>query len=270
MPGAWLATRRGSGPEVKVHTDAGALLVKPRLEPSQWFKLEKALGHEMVSAHVANLLAKYRSNVVLDVGANKGQFAQRLRAHGYQGHIVSFEPVPRDFEICAEHAAGDPRWTVHQMGLGSSDGQLEMNVYEGTLSSFLPASEFGSTRYKQMQKGVMVTAPVRRLDGVLDEVMPDVRRPRPFLKTDTQGFDLEVFRGLGDRSGEFVGLVAETVFMKIYDGMPRMPEALQSYEAAGFEISGLFLITREARTWRALGFDCVMVRAEALAKNWSP
>ena len=88
--------------------------------------------------------------------------------------------------------------------------------------------------------------------------------PRPYLKLDTQCYDLEAFAGLGDRTRDFVGMQSEVALLQIYDGMPRMPEALQVYEAAGFEITGLFPVSRQSRTARVLEFDCVMVRADSL------
>jgi hypothetical protein len=106
--------------------------------------------------------------------------------------------------------------------------------------------------------------PVRRLDHLLDEALAGLSGPRPFLKMDTQGFDVEVFRGLGDRTREFVGLQSEVALMQLYEGMPRLPEALAVYESAGFEISGMYPVNRENRSGRVLEFDCLMVRADAL------
>ncbi|MDP9394592.1 MAG: FkbM family methyltransferase [Actinomycetota bacterium] len=110
----------------------------------------------------------------------------------------------------------------------------------------------------------MVEVPLRRLDSILDDVIAHVPEPRPYLKLDTQGFDLTAFAGLGDRSKEFVAMQSEVAFLRIYEGMPRMPEALAVYEAAGFEVAGLYPISRERRTARVLEFDCIMVRAEAV------
>ena len=57
---------------------------------------------------------------------------------------------------------------------------------------------------------------------------------------------------------------AELALMTIYEGMPRLPGALADYEAAGFEVTALYPVSRERRTARVLEFDCVMVRAGAL------
>jgi hypothetical protein len=99
-----------------------------------------------------------------------------------------------------------------------------------------------------------------RLDAVLDEVLAPVADPRPYLKLDTQGYDLEVFAGLGERVADFVGMQSEVALLQIYEGMPRMPEALAAYESAGFEITALYPVSRDMRTARVLEFDCVMVR----------
>ncbi len=243
---------------------AQVLVGAPR--PPAWLSRahENALYDTLSSEHIVAALHHYRGNCVLDVGANKGQYAAKLRAAGYGGWIVSFEPVAADFEVLAQRAAQDPRWSVHQMALGRESGEIAMNVVPGTLSSLLPATEFGAGRYEQLQQASTQAVQVRRLDEVWDEVTGHVPDCRPYLKLDTQGFDLEAFAGLGERVKELVGMQSEVALLKIYEGMPRMTEALAVYEAAGFEVSGMFPVSRERRTGRVLEFDCVMIREKAL------
>ena len=226
---------------------------------------DKALSDWLLLEHLRDVLGHYRVDCVLDVGANKGQYVRLLRRAGFRGRIISFEPVPELFAQLAAAAADDPLWEVHQVALGREDGELEMNVVPGTLSSLLPASEFGSARYERLQEATTVAVPVRRLDELLAEVTPaDADRSRMLLKLDTQGFDLEAFAGATGVLDEIVALQSEVALLTIYDGMPRLPEALAAYEAAGFEVTGLYPVSRESRTRRVLEYDCVMVRAEAL------
>lgn len=227
------------------------------------FDQDKALMRYLLAEHVAAILAMYRVNCVVDVGANKGQYGQMLREAGYRGRIVSFEPVPETFARLQEAAADDPDWTVHQLALGREDGSITMNVVPGTLSSVLPTTEFGAARYPRFAAATTVEVPVRRLDGLLDEILAGLRKPRPYLKLDTQGYDLEAFAGAGDRITQFVGMQSEVALLKIYKGMPGMAEAIRVYRAAGFGVTGLYPVSRQSATGRVLEFDCVMVRASA-------
>ena len=71
------------------------------------------------SAHLASLLNLLRVDCVLDVGANIGQYHEFLRVHvGYEGHIVSFEPIAEMYEGLQAAAAQDDKWTVHRLALG--------------------------------------------------------------------------------------------------------------------------------------------------------
>ena len=167
------------------------------------------------------------------------------------------------FAELQETVAADPRWTAHPFALGREDSSASMNVVPGTLSSLLPPTQFGSARYARLRDPAPEEVEVRRLDGILDEVLAHVPHARPYLKLDTQGFDLEAFAGLGDRVRDIVAMQSEVSVVEIYAGMPPMAEALETYEAAGFEITGLFPVSREAETGRVLEFDCVMVRPVA-------
>jgi FkbM family methyltransferase len=222
--------------------------------------VERRLAAYVSQQHVAELLGRYRVNCVVDVGANRGQYGRRLRRIGFKGRIVSFEPVAATFAELQEVAAADGNWTAYPFALGREDTTASMNVVPGTLSSLLPPTDFGSARYARLREPAAQDVQVRRLDGILDEILAGVPDPRPYLKLDTQGYDLEAFAGLGDRARDFVAMQSEVAVMEIYAGMPRMAEALEVYERAGFEITGLFPVSREADTGRVLEFDCVMVR----------
>jgi FkbM family methyltransferase len=220
-------------------------------------------GH-LLTEHVCDILRRYRVDCVLDVGANTGQYAQILRRGGYDGPIVSFEPVPELFAGLKSSAAGDPKWTVHQFALGRHDGRINMNVVVGEMSSALPPSSYGRRNYGRFEKLRAVEVPVRRLDSVLASVARTPAESRLYVKFDTQGYDLEAFAGLGDRVKQVVALQSEVALLKIYEGMPSMCDAVSEYAVAGFDITGMFPVNSEPDTGRVLEFDCVMARADAL------
>ncbi|QNN51205.1 FkbM family methyltransferase [Nocardioides mesophilus] len=230
--------------------------------------VQRGLGNWLAEEHVAHVLREARINCVLDVGANAGQYARRLRTAGYTGRIVSFEPVAEFVELLEAAAADDPEWRVLPYALGDSNTTAQINTTPGKrLSSLLPASDFGRKVFtEQLTAPTPETIEIRRLDGVLDEVVAGLSQPRVYLKMDTQGYDLQTFRGAGDRIGEVLAMQSEVACVPIYDGMPRLPEQLSEYERQGFEITGMYPVSRHAATLRVIEFDMVMVRAEALTR----
>ncbi|WP_340539006.1 FkbM family methyltransferase [Nocardioides sp. GXZ039] len=253
-PGARRRVRQLGGPEVQA-----SIVYQPRSARVRQGRFERAVSEFLGREHSAWLLRQVRANVVLDVGANKGQYAQSLRRNGYRGRIVSFEPVAHLVKRLEELSASDPDWQVVPCALGDEEGTAEINMTPGPLSSLLPASEFGREWADNLSKTTTETISIRRLADVWDEVMAGVEDPRPFLKMDTQGYDLETFRGAGDKVRLLLGLQSEVAMVPIYDGMPRMAEMLTTYEAAGFETTGLFSVNRDRQSLRAIEFDLMMV-----------
>ena len=253
--------RRIGPPGLHAHLVIDQRSLRGRMH-SYLHQMLRYLGEE----HVAWVLRELDVNIVLDVGANRGQFAKRLRRDGYTGRIVSFEPVPEIADELEKAAARDPDWRVLRHALGDRDEEVEINVGvgQGRLSSLLPSSDFGRSWSPHIEADRRVAVSVRRLDGLFDEAVAGVDHPRVYLKLDTQGYDLQAFAGAGDRLAEVVGLQSELSLVPLYDGMPHLTEQLSTYESAGFQVTGMFPVIFDHATMRVIEFDAVMIRAGRL------
>lgn len=227
---------------------------------------QRHIGNYLSTEHIAWMLRELRVNCVLDVGGNIGEYGQLLREMGYTGRIVSFEPLAHLADRLREAAADDPDWQVVQSALGAGEGEAGMTVVggRGSTSSLLPVSDFGKTWSPRLEGVDEEQVTVRRLEDLFDDAIAGLDSPRVYLKLDTQGYDLQAFRGAGRRIDEVVGMQSEIANVPIYDGMPRMTEQIAAYEKEGFETTGMFPVTIDRTTHRVIEFDVVMIRADAL------
>lgn len=211
--------------------------------------------------YLAGLFEKAGVNCVIDVGAHFGEYGLFLRAIGYTGLIVSVEPVEASWERLCRVAEADGNWVVHHMALGSADGYSELNLTAGSdFASFLGPNEYARTEFPSSSKVVgqeMVS--VRRLDSIFVECTRGVVNPRVYLKLDTQGYDLEVLKGADGCLNRIVALQSEVSVKPIYQSQPSLADALSHLERIGFEVGGLYPVTRD-REGRVVEFDCVALR----------
>lgn len=206
--------------------------------------LRRSSGPFWPEANFERSLHDYlKTDCIFDVGANIGQFGQNTReVIGYTGTILSFEPNPTAFDRLAAHAKGDPDWHCYPFALGESAGVAKFNVMKfDNLSSLLqPGGE--SERYFADSNQVVETrdVEVRTVDDVFPELQAKFGFERPYLKLDTQGFDLHVARGAATTMASFTGCVSEVSFVPIYENQPTMTDSIACFRALGFELAELF------------------------------
>jgi FkbM family methyltransferase len=242
---------RLSGYEVERFGNSSFVLLNKKQRVDAWFSR---------ASQIRSIIEKFQVDLVIDVGANEGQFALELRSF-YGGEILSFEPVASAFEKLAAAAAADPDWQVHKLALGSRASTQTINVAgRSVFSSLLKANAYSSQRFGQGASAASVeVVSVRRLDDVLEEIRPAARRI--FLKLDTQGYDMEVFRGLGNWLARVVALQSEVSLVAIYEGMPHWTETIAVYETAGFGVVAMFPVTHDSG--RVIEYDCLMTKVRA-------
>lgn len=241
------------------------------LKVSRWFGYDIVPLREMrerdFALHLRELLARLDIDCVFDVGANVGQYHDFLRDSVlYEGKIVSFEPVSRHVELLRERAQGDPDWHVEGYALGARDEQMEINVMvSDQFSSFLEPDHQRVGEYHELNvPRARETVTVRTLDVVMPALQDRLGFERPYLKLDTQGFDIEVLRGAGDSLPGVRALQTEASVLGIYKGMPGYIDTLRHLDGLGFDITGMYTVSRDTAL-RLVEFDCVMINRRALA-----
>lgn len=215
-----------------------------------------------LARHLRKLFQEYKIDCVFDVGANQGQYADYLRKWiRYEGLIVSVEPVKAHVSHLRTKAKADPLWMVFDVALGAAPGRLPMNVMRaGDFSSFLSPD---TNRWKDFAEANTVVAVEDVEVTTFDELLSRVQKQHPvrnvYLKLDTQGFDLEVIKGMRSSEGNVRAIQSEMSVIPIYEHMPDYITALQMLQDRGFVLSGMFPVSH-ILGMKLVEFDCVMVR----------
>ncbi len=234
-------------------------------------KASRAFGYDIVplremkerdfALHLGQRLERLKVDCVLDVGANVGQYRDFLRDRVYyHGPIISFEPISHHAERLRERARGDRNWHIEGYALGSTECLLPIKVMvSDQFSSFLEPDNSRIQDYDGLNVPHHVeTVPVRTLDAVLPGLRERLGFVRPYLKLDTQGFDLEVLRGGLESLKDVPGLQTEASVIGIYKDMPGYMDSIRYLDQRGFDVTGFYPVSRD-RALRLIEFDCVMV-----------
>ncbi len=197
-------------------------------------------------------------DLVLDVGANEGQYALELRKLGYAGPIVSFEPIAEVGRRLRANLAGDRAWEHRACALGAEDGTAVIQVgAETATSSLLKPSEYLVARADHARSVRSEEVRVARLDTLFEASW---RGRRIWLKLDTQGYEMNVLRGAEASLAEVGVLQLELSLKPLYEGEPGFLEVAGWLAGRGLEMVGLEPGFVEASTGRLLQSDVFFAR----------
>jgi FkbM family methyltransferase len=238
-------------------------------------KVSRSFGYDIVplremkerdfALHLRALLKHLDIDCVLDVGANAGQYHDFLRERVlYDGPIISFEPVSRHVEHLRARARDDRDWHIEGYALGAKDTMMPINVMvSDQFSSFLQPDNSRVKDYDELNTPSYVeNVIVRTLDVVMPVLQERLGFERPYLKLDTQGFDIEVLQGARESLGSVRALQTEASVIGIYEGMPDYIQTIRYLDERGFDITGFYPVSRDA-SLRLVEFDCVMINRAA-------
>lgn len=212
------------------------------------------------SGRLATMLRCQGVNLVVDVGANTGQFASSLRRAGYLGRLFSFEPLTEAYERLLSASKNDANWHIApRMAIGEAEGEVEIHVSGNSVSSsILKMLESHSKSAPDSRFVASERVRLATLDSVLhNELGSNVI---PFLKIDTQGYEEKVLNGAEELLTKVRGVQLEMSLVPLYEGQQLFEPLTQRLQSLGFAIWAIWPGFCDHNSGRMLQVDAVFFR----------
>lgn len=220
-------------------------------QPCYWPTLARGV---LPSLEHASAFIDLEYRTIIDVGANKGQFAAFALARWPQARVICFEPLPVPRTRLASVTGGAAE--IHALALGITEGDAEMHIASREdSSSLLPLGEAQKSLFhmKEMQR---LNVPVQRLDTVLAK---EVLVGPILLKIDVQGFEYEVLEGARGLLNRIDAVYVECSFIELYTGQKLASDVSHLLESFGF--------AKADRFNGHVGADKALIQADFLFLN---
>lgn len=175
---------------------------------------------------------------VVDIGANRGQFALVARKCFPNAFIHSVEPLDEPARIYLSIFDNDPKVTLHRCAIGSNHGTHTIHVSaHDDSSSLLPIGETQVNMYPGTQEQEIRTVDVRTLDELIGyDSIPN----HSLLKVDVQGYELETLNGCNKLLNKFKYIYVEASFVELYLGQALAYEIIKFLADKRFILNGVY------------------------------
>lgn len=180
-----------------------------------------------------DVLKNIECKTIVDIGANKGQFALAARKYFPNAKIYSFEPLLHPAEIFEKVFESDSNVKLFRYAVSDTSGETEIHLSRREdSSSLLPIAE----KQNEMFPGTFEIGVEKITAKKLSEVLaPQDIIPPALMKIDVQGFELNVLKGSEELLQGFKYIYSECSYIELYKGQALYSEINAFLESRGFK-----------------------------------
>lgn len=193
----------------------------------------------MVAAGVEHepVLRWKRYRTVIDVGANRGQFALAARRSCPDARIISFEPLLGAGEKFERVFGGDDLTDLIKAAVGPQRCRAEIHVSQrDDSSSLLPIGALQNQVFpgtKEIGTQLVEVGPLERF------LSAEMLREPVILKIDVQGYERQTLEGCESLLDSLDTIYVECSFAELYEGQGLAGEIIDWLQFRGFALAGV-------------------------------
>lgn len=202
-------------------------------------------------------LKEYNINTIIDVGANEGQFALKIKLVFPTADIHCFEPLNEPYKILENRFKDDATVHLYKYGIGAldEDKDIFVNNYSPS-SSLLEMLDLHKENFDFAKEVHQERISVRQLDSFFRDNI----KGKTLLKIDVQGYEMFVLKGGQNTLQQADVLIIETSFYPLYAGQPLFEDIYEYLSKSGFRYIGNMEQLYSPQSNKVLQADAVFVK----------
>jgi FkbM family methyltransferase len=203
-------------------------------------------------------LENFNIDLLFDIGANTGQFAEDIINYGYKNKIISFEPLTTAHNILIKNALNFPNWFVYERcAIGDYDGSTLINISENSVSSSILEMTSNHTDASIDSKYIgKEEVNIFKIDTIIK----NYNFSNAFLKIDAQGYENLVINGSLNSITNIKGILCETSLIELYKGQLLWKEMIIKFENLGYNLWAIQKGYSDPRNGQTLQLDLIFFR----------
>jgi FkbM family methyltransferase len=206
-------------------------------------------------------LLDYDFETIIDIGANEGQFATKMRMFFPKAEIISFEPIPFVYQKLTNVFINDSKFKAYPLGLGDQDMETEFYENDYSPSSSLLKLKDHTSHFDAATN----TKPIKITVKKLDEVLANEGLTKPIMvKIDVQGFEDKVIMGGKNILSQADLILCEVSFVQLYEGQKLFSDINNMLSSLGFSYSGNYEQLYSPATNEVLQADAIFIKKQAI------
>lgn len=204
------------------------------------------------------IIHHYKIDTLFDIGANSGQYSKNLREMGYNGKIISFEPLSLAFEKLQKVSSKDKSWIVNNNALGDKNIKSIINVagnsYSSSILKMLPKHSKSAPESKYIREQEI---DIKTLDSIFNSFCNSGNNV--MIKIDTQGYEKKVLDG-SQKSLKHIKIIQlEMSIVPLYENEILFLEMINYLKKKGFQLFSLENGFADPNTGQLLQVDGIFV-----------
>ena len=226
------------------------------------FDLKRTRLEDDFMKNIVFIINDKKIDLVLDVGANIGQFAEKLRNNGYRNRICSIEPMEQEFDTLLKKSSSDLLWDIYpRCAVGNQVGEIVINISQNSVSSsILPMLESHIDAAKQSRFISSEKVNITTLDSLFDDIISNHKNY--LIKIDTQGYESAVLDGGPKTLNCATGVLIELSNVPLYQGQLLWKPMFNRLESLGFELWGIDAGFVNPNSGKMLQFDALFIKSK--------
>jgi FkbM family methyltransferase len=171
-------------------------------------------------------------DLVVDIGANNGQWMNSIRNHGYKGEAICIEPIKENY--LKLKTRNFDKTTTLNCAIGNKNGYIYINQAsnDGQSSSILELDSYHKSAAPEIKWLGRKKVKIYKLSRILETSQHN----KIFVKIDTQGYEFEVLKSINKRTlTKILAFEIETNLVSTYKNVTVIEDVIKLLRGFGFK-----------------------------------